>query len=384
MSERLVIHNFGPIADADIEIRDLTVFVGPQATGKSLAAQLLYFFRRFEQVSAGVLGDSPDDVMTKALQRWLGVDPSLYAGPGARCDWHLKNGSPPASFYVDGQGLHASVDPGRLSRHVSAPTLDPSSEPEHVYIPAGRSLYSFVPPFAQPTSLLEPLGVVWPGYILAFYRTLGGWTHFRWQFRGEIVLDQRNQDRLAYFHKRMRSVVKGSVEYGPGTISLRLGERRFPVTTLASGQMEAWPFFVIIEALLSASRLDGACIYFEEPEAHLHPGAQRAIMQAIAYLARQGCRFVLTTHSPYVLYALNNQLMAGEIAKQDGRLPEGVDTEAALLPGQVSAYRFGADGQVHDIMDTETGLIDADELEAVTEGLGAEFTTLQDRLGEQA
>ena len=48
MSEKLIIRNFSPIKEAHIELRDLTVFVGPQATGKSLAAQSLYFLRRYE------------------------------------------------------------------------------------------------------------------------------------------------------------------------------------------------------------------------------------------------------------------------------------------------------------------------------------------------
>jgi len=48
MSEKLIIRNFGPIKEANIELRDLTVFVGPQATGKYLAAQSLYFLRRCE------------------------------------------------------------------------------------------------------------------------------------------------------------------------------------------------------------------------------------------------------------------------------------------------------------------------------------------------
>jgi predicted ATPase len=38
--ERLRIENFGPIVEAEVEFGDLTVFVGPQATGKSLFLQI--------------------------------------------------------------------------------------------------------------------------------------------------------------------------------------------------------------------------------------------------------------------------------------------------------------------------------------------------------
>lgn len=41
-SMRLSVTNFGPIAEADIELRPLTVFVGPSNTGKSYLASLIY------------------------------------------------------------------------------------------------------------------------------------------------------------------------------------------------------------------------------------------------------------------------------------------------------------------------------------------------------
>ena len=37
----LQLKNIGQITDADIRFGDLTVFVGPQATGKSIALQFL-------------------------------------------------------------------------------------------------------------------------------------------------------------------------------------------------------------------------------------------------------------------------------------------------------------------------------------------------------
>jgi predicted ATPase len=50
---RLNVGNFGPIKSADVEFGDLTVLVGPQATGKSIFLQLLKLL-----VDAGVRVDS--------------------------------------------------------------------------------------------------------------------------------------------------------------------------------------------------------------------------------------------------------------------------------------------------------------------------------------
>ena len=47
-SERLIVRNFGPITNLDIEIRPLTLFIGTQGSGKSTVAKLLTICRNRE------------------------------------------------------------------------------------------------------------------------------------------------------------------------------------------------------------------------------------------------------------------------------------------------------------------------------------------------
>ena len=42
----LTVTNFGPVAEANIELRPMTVFVGPSNTGKSYMAALVYALHR--------------------------------------------------------------------------------------------------------------------------------------------------------------------------------------------------------------------------------------------------------------------------------------------------------------------------------------------------
>ena len=44
---QLTVSNFGPIAKAEVDLRPLTVFVGPSNTGKSYLAILIYALHRF-------------------------------------------------------------------------------------------------------------------------------------------------------------------------------------------------------------------------------------------------------------------------------------------------------------------------------------------------
>jgi hypothetical protein len=87
MNERLEIDHFGPIKKAVIDLRDLTVFVGPQATGKSLAAQCVYFLRRYETLLLQ-LQDTPSQATGAALESWFGPEFSVYTGHSTRLYWN--------------------------------------------------------------------------------------------------------------------------------------------------------------------------------------------------------------------------------------------------------------------------------------------------------
>lgn len=46
--QRIEVKNFGPLKDINLEIKDYMVFIGPQASGKSTLAKLIYFFWKVE------------------------------------------------------------------------------------------------------------------------------------------------------------------------------------------------------------------------------------------------------------------------------------------------------------------------------------------------
>ncbi len=100
--------------------------------------------------------------------------------------------------------------------------------------------------------------------------------------------------------------------------------------------------------------------FFEEPETHLHPAAQVEVMKVIAFLVNIGHSFVVTTHSPYILYVVNNMIQRFISLKEV--IPEG--EHRWLNPDKVAAYRLKqhADEGFQDVMDRgDTDLIDAQE-----------------------
>ena len=62
---QISVTNFGPIESAEIDLRPLTVFVGPSNTGKSYLAILIYALHRF--VNAGAFGRLPREMESRNL-----------------------------------------------------------------------------------------------------------------------------------------------------------------------------------------------------------------------------------------------------------------------------------------------------------------------------
>lgn len=398
MTGRLSIRNFGPIRQADLEIRDLTILVGPQATGKSMAAQLIYLSRGLEELLPLSMGASarkaPGSYNPKfdtpaarniisCAEWWLGNHASVYARPGSIVSWMPSISAADMSYDIRWEDEKVSLnyyleswmdEPGR-------PRYDEKPDNIPVYIPAGRALYSYLP-----LGLVLPLLTgnqnrpEWPGYIFRFYQILESTIKSMWEFQEQPNETFPDGELSLFIQQRIQKVLKGEVRYGPNAILLKTGGQTLRPDTIAAGQMEAWPFFAILQNAILKGETEKLRIYFDEPEAHLHPGAQRIVMEIVAALVRSGAQVILTTHSPYILYALNNFLTAGEVLDKGRKLPPELPTEVALLPQQVAAYCFNSDGQARDIMDREVGLVDSNELNRVAEDLGSDFTAMQEQL----
>ncbi len=169
--ETLQIQNLGPIRQAQIEVRDITLLLGPQATGKSLTAQTLYFMRGMEELlvpetwgGGRIPGKGYIDRQELAgkvsglLANWLGIGGISYSDTFVSWSLQTKQGNREDRLELSSkpgsQGEQARFNQSLASRVESG--VDSGNDTERfdtasigedqVYIPAGRMLYSFVPP----------------------------------------------------------------------------------------------------------------------------------------------------------------------------------------------------------------------------------------------
>ncbi len=117
----------------------------------------------------------------------------------------------------------------------------------------------------------------------------------------------------------------------------------------------------------------------EEPEAHLYPEAQKLFVDLIGlYSASQDNQWIITTHSPYILSALNNLLYAHRIGtKKPQKVGDIIDRSLWIDPGRLQVFTV-ADGLLTSIMDEEVQLIKSEEIDSASATINKAYDKLFD------
>ena len=115
----------------------------------------------------------------------------------------------------------------------------------------------------------------------------------------------------------------------------------------------------------------------EEPELNLFPDTQQALIyELMADAVVSDNRMVMTTHSPYVLFALNNCVMGGLVGKNipEDERKDFPSFESWIDPSLVSVYEIH-DGTIKCIQDEE-GIIEDNYLNQAYKKNSDEYISL--------
>ena len=131
----------------------------------------------------------------------------------------------------------------------------------------------------------------------------------------------------------------------------------------------------------------GDTLVIEEPEAHLHPGAQTRMAVTLARLVRAGVRVLITTHSDWLLKEIANLMREGALAEQTGVRQCESALPSMLHPGEVGVWLFRQDqadqgSSVQEIPFDRSEGVEPPEYDDVAEQLYNRAADLQNRLEE--
>ena len=179
----------------------------------------------------------------------------------------------------------------------------------------------------------------------------------------------------------IRGGLKGDYRVTSAGERLRLDNGNdIPVNYASSGQQEIlWLYNQLYILML---REEKAFVIIEEPEAHLYPALQKAVIEFIAQFSNLNQSTVLvTTHSPYVLTAANVLHYAGRLGKKYGnQVGRVVGKDKWIAPDEFTAFKLEQDEQGHTsaelLVDDETEELRTSLIDEISNEIGETYTKL--------
>lgn len=409
MKNTLEIKNFLIIDSAELEIKKFTVFIGPQASGKSIVAKLLYIFYHFPEIVFDITmnGGKKRKLNEAMVKVFCEIFPQ-YA-------WSDKAFS--ICFKTDVGNISFSHNPGRAltfsvsdyyekilkkiflftAKKTEVNKID-KEEFEYVrkignlihdsewgfincagsstFIPAGRSffaclennVFSFLSKNIHIDYFLKEFGMVYQ--------------------RSRSLLSMRiprknSESIMNSFSDVCQKYICGTYLQKQQKDYIRNTKNglEIEVRDASSGQQELLPI------LFAIFREQERLFLIEEPETHIFPSSQSEIIKYIVSTQDpNSCRksFLFTTHSPYVLTTLNNLAYAGILESRFvnenrndmlEKLDKIYPNQERIQKDNLSAYYF-YEGNVKSIIDSETGMIDAEKLDEISNITNEKFSNL--------
>lgn len=405
---KLTVEGLGKIERAEVDLRPLTLFIGPNNSGKSYLASLLWGL-----VAMQADLELPEGPARDAVDAWVEARIGEGKAPGehdltaedialfdryfevaleanrtklvkrifhsdlvtirqlsfcrvwerrAKLSWSEANGSNTLSV-TDGRSLETSTRSADLSEvralardmltrrltyyrltRLFRPFEDAYSNIDPVYLPASRTGFMQLYKAAARRSFRD-----------AFRReeTPEEWLELTtpaFHFLDMIAfgLKDKRESRYAEEASFLEQAMNGKIEL---VQTKGVNEYRYHPT----GAQMALPMNLssalvtelapLVLVLRHVSSLP--VLFLEEPEAHLHPELQRRVAQIIARLIRKGLFVWITTHSENFCQELNNFIKLGSLAgdkRAEAQRKLGYDPDDYLDLEEVAGYEFKPDG----------------------------------------
>jgi predicted ATPase len=285
--DNLTIKSLGPIKEANVNFGDLTLLVGPQASGKSIFIQLLKLIidkkhiRKTLEQYGFIWSKTPNEVLDR------------YFGEGMHGIWQ--------------ENTAIEFDNKTITKKYLAPIAKDTKDTDETlfYIPAQRILSiadgrpKYFTEFDESTPYIlrhfsETLRQSWQNGLSKqgeiFPRSQSLKSELKTSFNesifhdGKIVMDDKS---------------------GQKKLSMKLGNISLPFMTWSAGQKEFMPLLLSFYWLCPPAKVSQKdkiqYVVIEEPEMGLHPQAIKSIILQVMDLMERGYKVIISTHSPVML-----------------------------------------------------------------------------------
>ncbi len=402
---RVEVKDFGPIAEGAVDLKPLTVFIGPNNSGKSYMSLLVYALSRVGTVyfiydipdlAVGEGKPSRSSLLRDELRRCFGASIQELArrGGGPRQEgfsvavrrpelpqWEVIS----RDDDLEQAEWEDAID--RLNREAEQKghtvTIPVSDLPQLIL--GGINLSHYLP--ASRTGILlghKTLSSLIVGQAsLAWVRPMeiprltGAVTDL---IQAMLLLEPFRKPRgdiKAVVDFIEREITRGKVDVDQSAeypeIFFEDATGRYRLNQVSSTVSELAPLVLYLKYVVS----EGERVIIEEPESHLDAGNQRHLASAIAMMVNAGVKVLVTTHSDYLLSEINNLLLASGV---DADYTKDYEDNEMLAPEQIGAYFFNPEEGatlIEEIEVTREDGISVDWFSRIYEALYDEAIRLQ-------
>lgn len=422
MNPVLEIANFLGLKSVKIEVKQFLILIGPQASGKSVIAKLIHYFQTFpSELIESIENKETKYDFDKRLRLKFGeyFPPNTWNTSAFKIKFtndtdeieiakvESRQANIEISYsrqyvsklkigknYIKKQEIKIKEEEmtnttkykmqSEMRRHIYEIVKKDLSNDilyEQLFIPAGRSFFSNLQSsifdFLSNNNAIDP-----------FIRDFGSYyemAKFRYDY--DTKKGESNKKLYESIGKRVHEILKGKYHEEKGKDFLILDDgRKLNVLNCSSGQQEVLPLALILSDMpFLKFQGGGQTVYIEEPEAHLFPTAQKQIVELLGLIhntAKSDIRFIITTHSPYILSSFNNLIQAGNSERctdeeKRNEVYSIVKKDLIIDIKAISAYSL-RDGKVRTLVSKDTDLINTNIIDEVSNEINSEFSQLID------
>lgn len=429
MNNKILIRNFGPIKDAEINLNNnFQILIGSQASGKSTLCKIVYFCQKIRDYTLEFLMNSEQftknhrneyfnnylKYMTKQFIGCFGTTKHMqkfritYLFDEKKIEICLnKDGYVRFSFNdILKMEIYSLIEEasdmflnrldnevasimdnitaiGVMKRHLTEVLFSIfKNEAEIIYIPAGRSLLATMSEQLHDISVSE-MDLTMQEFVKLIRATksqFGTKIPEMVQNYTKTVKGQINNSAVSHAYELIKKILKADYVNESDGEKIYFDEHHWVKLMYgSSGQQEAlWILMLTLIIILENRR---AFVVIEEPEAHLFPIAQKDMISLIALMINAtDSRVIITTHSPYILTS-SNILLFSEKVENNYR-----GEEKPVIPRSIRLYyhKFAAfkventADSLTSLMDENSHMISTDYIDKVSEITNNELEHLLD------
>lgn len=360
--EKLIIQNFGPIKDVELDLGKINVLIGDQGTGKSTIGKIIAIFRNESFLQ---------DLNFKELLEQYNID--SYLNNKSFIEYSCKE----FIFKFDGEvkleifsdDLTHLINNIKLTRDKWFSTSETDSSysfllDEIIRLKSEFDKISYISKYtpSERTLIGSDDSISIDKHSEQNYN-LSYLTEFNASFKRAKALNEihfldwkfKPEDRHWHIiHKDLKIRLKNA----------------------SSGIQSIFP--ILLTYSVNYILYDKVFHIVEEPEQNLFPTTQYEMLKYLTSdINNRDHKKLLTTHSPYILTSLNNLMYAWQVGQaHEVEVDKIIPKKYWVNPNQVSAY-FLRDGLAIPIIDTD-GLIMADYIDSVSVDINNEFLAISE------